>query len=81
VAGQWLALTPVCLEPLGFTLAFFSFRLFDILKTWPANRIETSLKGGLGIMTDDMIAGLYAAVVTTLFLQTLGFNSCFPSIF
>lgn len=78
VAGQWLALVPVCLDPMGFFAAFVLFRLFDILKTWPANLLERSLPGGWGIMTDDMVAGLYAAVGSYALLNGLGRTVCFP---
>jgi phosphatidylglycerophosphatase A len=39
---------------------FIWFRLFDILKPWPIKKVE-SLPGGLGIMADDFVAGVYAA--------------------
>ena len=64
VAGQWLALVPCALDPFGVVLAFVFFRLFDILKPWPANWADRSLAGAPGIMLDDMIAGLYAAACT-----------------
>lgn len=44
---------------------FFLFRLFDILKPWPVNRLE-NLPGGWGIMTDDVAAGLYASLAWSL---------------
>lgn len=78
VAGQWLALVPVCLDPFGFFAAFALFRLFDILKTWPANLVERNLPGGWGIMTDDMVAGGYAAIGAYLLMNGLGKESCFP---
>lgn len=40
-------------------LAFFAFRLFDVVKPWPARRLEF-LPKGVGIMLDDLVAGLYA---------------------
>ena len=43
---------------LGATIGFFIFRVMDIIKPWPANRLE-SLHGGLGIMADDVMAGAY----------------------
>ncbi len=64
VAGQWLALVPCALDPLGVVLAFVFFRLFDILKPWPANWADRSLTGAPGIMLDDIFAGLYAAIAT-----------------
>ena len=43
-------------------LVFVFFRLFDIWKPWPIRDVDHSLRGGLGIMLDDLIAALYAAV-------------------
>jgi len=50
--------------------AFVLFRLFDIVKPWPVKPFER-LPGGLGIMADDQIAGLYA-MACLLFLQWAG---------
>ena len=46
---------------LGAVLGFFLFRFFDILKIWPASKIE-KIEGGLGVMLDDIIAGIYANI-------------------
>ena len=67
VAGQWIALLPLTLAgtvrlPWLVIIAFLLFRLFDIVKPYPARKME-SLKGGLGIMADDLVAGVYAAVL------------------
>lgn len=43
-------------------LAFLAFRIMDILKPWPAFRLQ-ELPGGWGILVDDLVAGLYAAVI------------------
>jgi len=52
---------------LALVLVFVFFRFFDILKPWPIRDVDHSLGGGLGIMLDDLIAALYAAVcVATL---------------
>ena len=53
-------LTPVNL--LAAALGFALFRLFDIIKPWPARRLE-ELPGGLGIMADDFAAAVYSAAV------------------
>ena len=45
----------------ALALVFVFFRIFDILKPWPIRDVDHSLKGGLGIMLDDLIAALYAA--------------------
>ncbi len=63
VAGQWLALVPVAHDLRLYAVAFLAFRFFDIVKVWPAGRIDRELKGGWGIMLDDIVAGLYAAAL------------------
>ena len=69
VAGQFIALLPVpfVLGAAWWTaiLAFVLFRFFDIVKPYPARRLE-SLEAGLGIMADDIVAGVYAAIVVAL---------------
>lgn len=47
---------------LGLLLVFVFFRIFDIWKPWPIRDVDHSLHGGLGIMLDDLIAAIYAAV-------------------
>ena len=42
---------------------FVLFRVFDILKPWPIREADHSLSGGLGIMLDDIIAGIFAAAI------------------
>jgi phosphatidylglycerophosphatase A len=49
----------------GIIVSFILFRLFDIFKPYPAGRFER-LRSGLGIMADDLMAGVYAAVGTSL---------------
>jgi phosphatidylglycerophosphatase A len=66
VAGQWLACAFAPVSFWGFLIAFLLFRLFDIAKPWPVNKAET-LAGGLGIVADDIVAGLMAGVVVYLF--------------
>ena len=48
---------------------FVACRFFDIAKPWPVSKAET-LQGGLGIMADDIVAGLIAGAVVFLFLQS-----------
>jgi phosphatidylglycerophosphatase A len=52
--------------------AFFLFRLFDILKPYPARRLE-GLSGGLGVMADDIVAGFYANVCIQILLLIFGY--------
>ena len=46
--------------------AFVLFRAFDIFKPWPIKRLDASVHGGFGIMLDDLVAGIYGAIVLTL---------------
>ena len=48
---------------LWLVMGFALFRFFDIVKPWPIREADHSLRGGLGIMLDDMIAGLFAGVI------------------
>jgi len=48
--------------------AFFLFRFFDILKPFPIRKMETVLKGGYGIMTDDIIAAVYTNVILQIWM-------------
>jgi phosphatidylglycerophosphatase A len=78
LAGQWLACA-FCLLPLGgiapatgislpaFAIAFLLFRLFDIWKPGPVGWADRNLGGGLGVMMDDMLAGLMAGIGVILF--------------
>ena len=64
VAGQWLALVLVPLDPLLYAVAFVAFRIFDVLKPWPANYFDQHLPGAWGIMMDDIAAAVYAGALT-----------------
>jgi phosphatidylglycerophosphatase A len=77
VAGQFIALLPVPLMRIGawavfVIMAFLLFRFFDIVKPYPARKLE-SLHGGLGIMLDDVVAGIYAAIVVALAVVVSGY--------
>jgi phosphatidylglycerophosphatase A len=50
-------------------LLFALFRLFDVVKPFPANRIDRDLPGGLGVVADDLVAGVYAGVACRLVLE------------
>jgi phosphatidylglycerophosphatase A len=79
VAGQLISLLPIFLIPVGslwrgmVIVSFILFRVFDIVKPYPARHMER-LHGGWGIMCDDLVAGVYAAVVVLaaiLILKTI----------
>ena len=70
--GQWIALIPLLLPellPTRFSTwwwllaGFVLFRLFDVWKPWPIRWLDRHLKGGMGVMVDDVVAGIFAAVV------------------
>jgi phosphatidylglycerophosphatase A len=74
LAGQWLACS-ACLLSFGtmapvthislpaFAIAFAAFRLFDIWKPWPVSWADEQVTGGMGVMLDDMIAGMMAGAI------------------
>ena len=71
VAGQLIALIAVPLQVESWwtiLLAFVLFRFFDIVKPYPASRFE-GLHGGLGIMADDVVAGIYAAICVAVIVS------------
>ena len=61
LAGQWIALIILPLDIWWFAAAFVLFRFFDITKIGPIGMAE-QLSGGVGVMADDTIAGLMAAL-------------------
>ena len=78
VAGIWLTLyVVIALLPvenyhfasmLDFALkvtlpCFITFRFFDVLKPWPISWMDRHIKGGLGIMLDDLLAALFAVII------------------
>ncbi len=70
VAGQWLTLLVASPDILHFGLGFLLFRLFDIWKPWPVCWADFNLKGGFGVMADDILAGFYALVCLWSLQQT-----------
>ncbi len=78
--GQWIALVPLLVPALlpasGFqwwmlAAGFALFRLFDVWKPWPISWLDRRVKGGMGVMIDDVVAGIFAAIVLALGLQLL----------
>jgi len=71
VAGMLLSLMFLPFDLKFVIIAFVLFRLLDILKPYPANRIQ-ELKGSIGIMGDDIVAGLYTNLIMSVALK-MGF--------
>lgn len=67
INGQFIAFLPLAFHPsiLGIIIAFAFFRLFDIFKPYPIRKLE-QMHGGFGVMSDDTLAGVYAAVLVWL---------------
>jgi phosphatidylglycerophosphatase A len=65
VAGQWITFLALPMTPVTAVAGFLLFRVMDILKPWPARALER-LPGGLGIMADDVAAGIYAHLLLRL---------------
>ncbi len=72
VAGQLIALFPLTLfarwSIVAVIISFILFRFFDIAKPYPANKLQ-ELNGGAGIMFDDLVAGVYGAIVVSIILR------------
>ncbi len=71
IVGVLIALAAVPLHPAAALAGFALFRLFDIAKPFPVGWVDRHLHGGLGIMLDDVAAGLYALLVLHLGLWLL----------
>jgi len=65
VAGMMLAVLAVPLTPTVLLAGFLLFRVFDVVKPFPAN-VAQRLRGGVGVMADDLVAGLYALALLGL---------------
>jgi phosphatidylglycerophosphatase A len=63
IVGQLLALTLAPAHPLAALVGFALFRLFDIRKPFPVGWLDQRIHGGLGIMLDDVAAGIYALLI------------------
>lgn len=66
VAGIWLALSMSSITAVQFVLSIVFFRILDITKPSIIGRVDRNVKGGLGVMGDDMIAGFFAALMSAI---------------
>ena len=72
VVGMWISLLFLPKQIVISILAFIIWRTFDIVKPFPAKNLE-KLEGGLGIMIDDVVSGLYSLIVLQIFLYFFKF--------
>ena len=73
--GQWIALMPLLWMPFRWwwlAAGFVLFRLFDVVKLWPVSWADRHVQGGLGVMLDDVLAGIYAAIVVVVLTHFMG---------
>ncbi|MBX2992082.1 MAG: phosphatidylglycerophosphatase A [Bacteroidetes bacterium] len=70
IVGVWIAMIAIPLTLPGVAVAFFAFRLFDIVKPYPVRQVE-HISSGWGIMLDDVVAGIYANIATRLVMAFL----------
>ncbi len=70
IIGYWMTmfLVPMKHNWAWIVVGFFLFRLFDIWKPWPIGWVDHHIKGGIGIMIDDVLAALYAWVILQLII-------------
>jgi phosphatidylglycerophosphatase A len=63
VVAMLLVLCVTPRTPSWTLVAFLAFRVFDVVKPWPIREADHRITGGLGIMLDDVLAAVYAALV------------------
>ena len=68
IAGYFVSMLFAPVSATTVILGFILFRIFDILKPWPISVIDSRLKGGWGVMLDDIVAGVFALLVLQLML-------------
>ncbi len=62
ILGIFITLALAPNHPAAWVTGFILFRFFDILKPFPISWLDTHLHGGIGIMMDDVVAGIYALI-------------------
>ncbi|GAA8374667.1 phosphatidylglycerophosphatase A [Helicobacter pylori] len=73
LVGMWLAMAISGLSLAGVILSFIFFRIYDITKPSLIGKIDKEVKGGLGVVADDALAGVLAGLSTLLAINILGF--------
>ncbi|GAA6803684.1 phosphatidylglycerophosphatase A [Helicobacter pylori] len=73
LVGMWLAMAISGLSLAGVVLSFIFFRIYDITKPSLIGKIDKEIKGGLGVVADDALAGVLAGLSALLTINILGF--------
>lgn len=69
VAGIWLTLTMIPFDAVSIALGFLFFRLYDILKPSVIGRVDQKMRGGMGVMLDDILAGFFAGITVLVLIN------------
>lgn len=72
VVGYLLVMVAVPRTLTFIVIGFILFRLFDIVKPWPIRVVDRNVHGGFGIMLDDILAAVFAAVVLQIIIFLMG---------
>lgn len=73
LVGMWLAMAISGLSLAGVVLSFIFFRIYDITKPSLIGKIDKEVRGGLGVVADDALAGVLAGLSALLVINVLGF--------
>ncbi|RVY26060.1 phosphatidylglycerophosphatase A [Helicobacter pylori] len=73
LVGMWLAMAISGLSLVGVVLSFIFFRIYDITKPSLIGKVDKEVKGGLGVVADDALAGVLAGLSALLVIHILGF--------
>ncbi|WQY11690.1 phosphatidylglycerophosphatase A [Helicobacter pylori] len=73
LVGMWLAMAISGLSLAGVVLSFIFFRIYDMTKPSLIGKIDKEVKGGLGVVADDALAGVLAGLSALLVISVLGF--------
>ncbi|VAV82392.1 Phosphatidylglycerophosphatase A [hydrothermal vent metagenome] len=71
IVGYCVAIFALPFTPVTVILAFILFRIFDILKPFPVSYLDKHIGGGLGIVLDDLAAGVMAAIVLNIIMRII----------
>ena len=72
-AGFFITMIAAPVSWVSVLLGFVLFRIFDVLKPWPISYLDKKVHGGLGIMLDDILAGVFAAICLQLILLYINY--------
>jgi phosphatidylglycerophosphatase A len=71
IVGILITMIAIPATPLAMALGFVLFRIFDIWKPFPIRLIDQRFHGGLGIMLDDIVAGIFSLVILQVLVRFL----------